>query len=142
MIIWSIERKEKNKKSMNIDELKKLFFKYKIIKVLSTFEFISTDYIYEKSDLIGEPIVDGFGIRNDDVNQLYINSNFNIVDVMAHNPNDSIVISSYTNNMNELESKYNNKKEDGYLIIFIELLAFLISLVALSRLQHSILAKE
>lgn len=132
----------KNIENMDMTELKKIFLKYKDVRVLSSFEFISTDYIYEKTDLIGEPIVNNFGIKNNDANQLYINSNFNIVDVMLNNPNDSVVIHAYENSINDLESKYKNKREDTYLLIIVELLAFIISLIALSRLQYSILSKE
>jgi hypothetical protein len=132
----------KNIKLMDMTELRDLFYKYKDIRVLSTFEFIGTDYIYEKSDLVGEPVVNDMGMKNNKSNQLFINSNFNIVDVLMSNPNDSVVIYSYDKSVSSIQRTYEMKKTDVISFIIIEILAFLISLVALSRLQHSILSRS
>lgn len=132
----------KNMKTMDIENLKALFLKHKDIKALETFEFISTSYIYEKKDIVGEAIIDFNGVINKDANQLFVNSVFNITDVIKSSAVESVVIAGYEKDIQEIEKDFVAKRNYNYALMIIEGLAYFVTLIALASLQSFILNKK
>lgn len=132
----------KNMQNMSMYSLKALFMKYQDVRILETFEFLSTSYIFDRADILGNPIVTYYGELNTESIQLFINSGFNIVDIIESNTDASINIRDYEHQISTIKSDYEKSINYCYTIVILECLAFIITLVAIPKIQYRILDKN
>lgn len=84
-----------NMQRMDLNEIKKLFIKYNgDMRILEGFEFISSSYIDERADLLGNTLVDKRGNVQENY-QLIVNQGFNVIDLIENNPKYKVSIQTF-----------------------------------------------
>ena len=118
------------------DNLKALYLQYGLDS-LDSFEFLNASYIYPKSDLLGDLLVDSHGnLQNN--KQLIIVQGFNLVEQLGKLPGASVTLQRFVDDQKLLTDTFNKE----IVILQVELFAVLGMMILLFIAGNAILSKE